>query len=198
MVNSGAVADFHDCFRDAVRELVAKIGVASLFALAAVAEKSALHQHRGITGIAQHAETRRLNAPIHRFRQAQQISLDALRQIGRGRIGIVNLEAMHAAPRGVVEMNADEDGIGLSISDRDAFVEGNEDIRAPSEDRAQLRFAQFFPQTLRDVERDNFFRRPETTGRAIVPSAVSGIDHNGTKSAQRIFLTGGFGGGTTR
>jgi hypothetical protein len=100
---------------------------------------------------------------------------------------IISFKAMDGAPARIVEMNADENRILLPILDRDPAIERNENIARSRHDRAELRFAQFLIHSPRHVEGDNFFRRSGATIRAVVSSAVAGIDHDGSKSASGIF-----------
>jgi len=54
--------------------------------------------------------------------------LDPIGQLGPTDGMVVGFEAVNAAPAGIVEMNADKNGIFLRILDCDAAIEWNENV----------------------------------------------------------------------
>ena len=73
---------------------------------------------------------------------------------------VIGFESVNPAPARIVEMNADEDRILLRVFDRHPRIERNEDVARSCHHGFDLRFAQFVVEPLRDIEGDDFFRRP--------------------------------------
>src|SRR5437763_89576 len=91
---------------------------------------------------------------------------------------IIGLEAVDAAPAGIVEMDADEDGIVLRVFDRDTLLEWNEDVAGSRHHGFQIRFPEFAGKPFRHIKGRNFFRAAKFSVSAVVLAAVTGIDHH--------------------
>ena len=102
-----------NCFRDFVSKVIAMIGVARRTSFVAIAQETTLNQHCGITAL---RRTRKFATCTPRFIASGRVSSllwMRWREVVRRRRMIIGLESVNPAPAGIVEMNADEDGVLL-------------------------------------------------------------------------------------
>ncbi len=190
-VNAGAVTLFDNRIRDLVRQYFAIVGIARFLTIFSITQKTALDEHGWVNRFANHAKIGHVDAAIDGMRNRKQFLLDSIGHLRRIAGVIIGFEAIDNPAPGIVEMNADKNGILLSILDSDTFIEGNEDITAANHDRLNLGFVKLPLEPFGHIERGNLLRRAIRTVGARISSTMAGIDHDSRKRVAGIFRARG-------
>ncbi len=127
-ISTATITLFDNCLRDLIGQHLAIVRVARLPAIAPIAQETAFDEHGRLIRLAQNAKVGHVHTAIGRARNRDQLRLDSVGQLGRlGRM-IVRLEPLDSRATRVIEMNADENRIVLSIFDLDAVIEWDENV----------------------------------------------------------------------
>lgn len=141
-----------------------------------IAEKTRFDEDRRDAGVADDEKTALANVAILQATDGQEAAMNGLGETGALRAVVIGLHAVRGGPGCAVEMDADEDGVALSVGDVAALPETHEVVAVTGEDDVVAVGAQDGREAEADIEGVGFFRHDLAGRAAAVVAAMTGID----------------------
>ena len=155
-----------------------------------VGQESTFHEHSRNSSFPQNIIAASPDTAVRARRVAGQMIMDGGSKGETITAVEVCFDSVRAAARGRVEVNTNENGVGIRICDCYALGQRHEDVAIACHDDAITGFLKERTQTKRDVESHRLFRYPLAGNAAAVETAMTGVDyHNGRvpNCARRAF-----------